>query len=179
MVSLHAVSSSVSSRDSARRRRACLSRRTGSDLNMDGERVWCSTLSLPSSTGSYRKSWRSVTPTQTFRYAVQFYSGDGIARWRLLFVLCGCLSLLMSALNFVFLPSNSTTAWWLVSLGKHRRRPLIHHADSAPTLHCHTTGGFESNGYRESSDKDIPSERGVPRSEDVSHLPHREYNECC
>ncbi|OCF71539.1 hypothetical protein I204_07597 [Kwoniella mangroviensis CBS 8886] len=48
-------------------------------------------------------------------FALQFYNPGPIARWRLLFVLMGCFSVMVGTANFFVNPANPAEAWWLAS----------------------------------------------------------------
>ncbi|KAK8869466.1 hypothetical protein IAR55_000030 [Kwoniella newhampshirensis] len=51
-------------------------------------------------------------------YAMQFYNPGPISRWRLLFVIMGCWSVIVGTMDFFFLPADPTAAWWLTDRQK-------------------------------------------------------------
>ncbi|WWD09811.1 hypothetical protein V865_007939 [Kwoniella europaea PYCC6329] len=51
-------------------------------------------------------------------FALQFYNPGPIARWRLLFVLMGCFSVMVGTANFFVIPANPAEAWWLTDRQK-------------------------------------------------------------
>ncbi|WWD16271.1 hypothetical protein CI109_100697 [Kwoniella shandongensis] len=51
-------------------------------------------------------------------FALQFYNPGPISRWRLLFVIMGCWSIIVGVMDYFFLPSDPTQAWWLTDRQK-------------------------------------------------------------
>ncbi|CAK9783021.1 MFS general substrate transporter [Cutaneotrichosporon oleaginosum] len=51
-------------------------------------------------------------------FAMQFYNPGPIGRWRLLFVVMACWSVLTGIVALVFLPNNPTSAWWMTDREK-------------------------------------------------------------
>ncbi|BEJ11629.1 hypothetical protein CspHIS471_0200890 [Cutaneotrichosporon sp. HIS471] len=53
-----------------------------------------------------------------FSYAMQFYNPGPIGRWRLLFVIMACWSVMTGIVALIFLPNNPTEAWWMTDREK-------------------------------------------------------------
>ncbi|OCF55964.1 hypothetical protein L486_06721 [Kwoniella mangroviensis CBS 10435] len=47
-------------------------------------------------------------------FALQFYNPGPIARWRLLFILMGCFSVMVGTANFFVIPANPAEAWAII-----------------------------------------------------------------
>ncbi|RSH82837.1 hypothetical protein EHS25_005827 [Saitozyma podzolica] len=78
----------------------------------------------------YRKreqGWRTVLVFNTFSsilngllsYAVQFYTPGVLARWQLLYLILGCISVFFGVLDMIFFPANPASTWWLTDRQKY------------------------------------------------------------
>ncbi|WVW82746.1 hypothetical protein I302_104757 [Kwoniella bestiolae CBS 10118] len=66
----------------------------------------------------HRFSTLSSVVNGLLSFALQFYNPGPIARWRLLFVLMGCFSVMVGTANFLVIPANPAEAWWLTDRQK-------------------------------------------------------------
>ncbi|WRT67482.1 uncharacterized protein IL334_004454 [Kwoniella shivajii] len=74
--------------------------------------MWWKTSEQPWRTGIMFSTLSSVV-NGLLSYALQFYDPGPIARWRLLFVIMGCVSVCVGIANYIFIPGNPAQAWWL------------------------------------------------------------------